>query len=228
MTFSIVRQEASIRLQEANALLGELRTIASEGGVRTDNSFSIKKGMFFVLLYASFEYVINRVITETANQIHLTSIKNKHLDYRMIALALDPQFTSLSEAGKKVKWKKRQVFCEAQKSSDIAVIHDTALTKELGNIWCNTLEQVFYAFGLSESHIYDENDSHYIDEVVDNRNKVAHGRESAASVGQAYTVTMLEQRLNAIENQKEYVISRFETFVRDREFISSSAKRYYQ
>ena len=220
MAFSTVREEGAARLQEVNMLLGEIRNIESRPGLERDASLQLKKGLFFVSLYASFEYTVTRAIGETASQIHSTNVKTAHLHHKMYPLALDPQITSIASLGKDTKWKRRSTLFESQKLLDNAVIYESSLTKELGNIWCNTFKQIFQAFGIDQNHIYDPSANGYIDEVVNNRNMVAHGRSSATDVGQAYTSGMLEQRLSAVENQKEYLISIFEKFIEDREFVS--------
>jgi hypothetical protein len=88
------------------------------------------------------------------------------------------------------------------------------------NIWAETIQKAFDLFGLSSNAFYDVRVKQYIDEVVDKRNAVGHGRESAATIGQAYTSGRLQTLLDEINKQTQFVVSEFENLLLTRAFIS--------
>lgn len=214
MPFDVVRQESAQRLLEAQIIMTDLRRIDQEEiQHRDETAYSIRKGLFIVLLYAAFEYCVNRLVLEVGSEIGASGVTNNQLCKEFYALALDPQFKSVAAQGKATKWDKRQSLIVELKSERSAVIHSSSLLSELGNVWASSLKQLFSAFGITSSHLHSPSAGQYIDEVVDNRNKIAHGRESASTVGRSYTLTMLQVRLDQLEMQKEYLISTFENIV---------------
>ena len=63
----------------------------------------------------------------------------------------------------------------------------------MDNVWAATVQKMFDVFGINRPALYDVKVRQYIDEVVDKRNAVAHGRESAAITGQSYTTRDLQK-----------------------------------
>lgn len=187
----------------------------------------MQKGLFIVLLYAAFEYTVTRLVTETAIIINARSIPCEHIDTCMYPLALDPELKSVASPGRAQKWERRSRLFGRQASKDPAKLHEAALLEELGNIWCSSLQQIFSAFGISQTPLYDPKVRQYIDEIVDRRNAVAHGRESPVDVGQGYTANTLTIRLEEIERQKEYLVFQFEAFLSSKAFVMPPFRKEY-
>ena len=188
----------------------------------------LQKGLFIVLLYAAFEFSVNRLITDLSLFVSSESIPCNHIDRAALGLVLDPQFKSIATpGGKNKKWERRASLIERQASADPATVHDEALTSELGNIWPNALVQIFSAFGLTHSPFYSKTVSQYIHEVVDKRNAVAHGRESPITVGQSYTIQMLENLLEEIEKQKDYLFGEFDSYLTTKSYIHPAHRAAY-
>lgn len=215
MPLSSVRNEAAARFAEANSLLGEISARESQEGTATTSGLNVQKALFLVAAYAAFEFTTNLLVIRTAEAISAAAVPHTDAAVSMLSMAMDPEIKSISSPGRKVKWQRRSTLFKKLFSSDPMRIHEEALLAELGNIWCASLDQVFEAFGLAAPSVYDPRAKPYIDEVVERRNAVAHGRESAADVGSRYTTSSLRVRLEALERQKDYLISRFEPILKD-------------
>lgn len=66
-----------------------------------------------------------------------------------------------------------------------------------------------------------------IDELTDKRNAVAHGRESAASIGEKYRTDELRKRLQDIQALIFKFIDRLESYFDKREFLHPSKQALY-
>lgn len=222
MPTSAVRAEAASRFAEARALLAELSSRESAEGMAVSAALNTQKAMFIVLLYAAFEYTTNLIVVRTAEAINGLHIPHSDLAVDLLSLALDPQLKAIASSGRKVKWQRRSALFSRTFSSEAARIHDEALLEELGNIWCSSLDQLLEAFGVAGPALYDPRARQYIDEIVERRNAVAHGREAATAVGSRYTAASLQVRLEVLERQKDYLIDKFEPLLRDRLYLRSS------
>lgn len=223
MPLTAVRNEAASRFAEANALLAEIKARELAEPTAVSAGLNVQKGLFLVTLYAAFEHTVTLLVVRTAEAISAATVPHSDLSVRLLSLALDPQFKSISSPGKRAKWQRRSDLLVRTFSLEAARIHDEAILDELGNIWCNSLDQVFEAFGLVKPSLHDPRARGYIDEVVERRNAVAHGREAASDVGARYTATSLELRLQTIERQKDYMIGRFEPVLRDQLYLRVNA-----
>lgn len=223
MPLTAVRNEAASRFAEARALLAEIKARETSEATAVSAGLNVQKALFVIVLYAALELTVTSLVVRTSETITGEAVAHSDLSRGMLSLALDPQLKSVASSGRRSKWQRRSALFARTFSSDAAHIHDEAPLKELGNIWCSSLDQVFEAFDLAQPTLHDPRVREYIDEVVDRRNAVAHGREAAADVGSRYTAALLEVRLKEIERQKDYLIGRFEPVLRDRLYLRSPA-----
>jgi len=97
----------------------------------------------------------------------------------------------------------------------------------MDNAWAATVQKMFDIFGITQPALYNVRVRQYIDEVVGKRNAVAHGRESAATIGQSYTTGDLQKLLDEIATQTRYVFSIFEGHILTKAFVRASHQALY-
>lgn len=188
----------------------------------------MQKGLFLVVLYAAFEFTVTRIVSDMANYVSGRSIPCEHIDRSMLPLALDPQFKSVATPAKRsAKWEKRTALVGRIGSSSTVRLHDESLTEELGNVWPNALRQIFQAFGLSSSPFHSSAAQQYIHDLVDRRNAIAHGRESAVDIGQAYSSPMLERLFEELEKSKDHLFAEFDNFLSAKSYVDSAHRAAY-
>jgi len=228
MPLSPARQEVAIRFGVAQSLLTELKLLEPAPGQPVPASVNVQKAMFLVALYAAWEFAITRTVTDSANIITQKQVRCCDLATAMFPLAMDPEIKSISTpGGRDKKWIRRSALFSRAANGSPATIYESALTSELGNVWAKALRQVYEAFGLPDSPFYEANVDKRIDELVEKRNSIAHGRIAPADVGRDYTSGMLESLLLKIESQKNATISHFETFIAAKAYVLPGAQANY-
>lgn len=226
MPFTTARQEAAARFQEVQTFLSSIKAV-EQSDTQYSAELNMRKGLLLVLLYGAFEYSITRAVTELTILINSRSVEIGHINASLYALALDPQLASCMAVGRDFKWQRRVELFQKQASSDPAIIHDTPFLSQMENVWANVIQKMFTVFGISIPALYDPKVRQYIDEVVDKRNAVAHGRESASKIGQAYTTGRLQNLLEEMSRQMQYIFSAFEDHLDTKAFVKVPYQRLY-
>jgi hypothetical protein len=228
MPLTTVRQEAANRFQEAQSFLSAIKNLEKARHQYADE-INVRKGLFLVLLYGAFEYSLSRTLTEATILINACRVEYGHMNERLYGLALDPQLASLTApgSGRDSKWDRRAELFRKQACSDPVVLLDAAFAPELQNAWAKTIQKMFDVFGIIQPALYDPRVRQYIEEVVDKRNAVAHGRESAARTGQAYTTGSLQNLNDQLSKQTQYIFSIFENHIYSKAFVKAAHQSLY-
>jgi RiboL-PSP-HEPN len=188
---------------------------------------NVRKGLFLVLLYGAFEYSLTRTLTEVCALINNLRVEYCHISEMLYPLALDPELTSVSSVGRDSKWQKRADLFRKQACADPVILLDGAFVAQMDNVWAATVQKMFDVFGVNRPALYDVKVRQYIDGVVDKRNAVAHGRDSAAITGQSYTTRDLQKLIDDIATQTQYIFSSFEGHIAAKSFIRIGHQALY-
>jgi hypothetical protein len=159
--------------------------------------------------------------------INACHVECSHVSEPLYALALDPQLTSCAMVGHEHKWQRRLELFQKQTSADPVILSDGAFLPQMENVWAVTIQKMFSIFGIVSPALYDPRVRQYIDEVVDKRNAVAHGREGAATMGQAYTTGRLQNLLDELSKQTQYIFSAFGEHISTKAFVKVSHRALY-
>lgn len=226
MPLDTVRQEVAIRFSEVQSFLSEIKQ-SERPSTAPSQETNIKKGLFLVLLYSALEYQINRSIIEYTQTVNLAAVKYIHISDDLHALTLDPELMSCAMAGRKQRWQKRVELFKKQNSGDRVQISESAFLEQLENIWTTTIRKIFSVLGISDGALYSPRVGQYIDEVVEKRNAVAHGRESAATIGRSYTIGTLQTLHDELSMQAQYIMACFERHLDEKHFIKLQFRGIY-
>jgi hypothetical protein len=226
MPLTTVRQEIANRFTEAQAFLTLIKA-DEQPFISQSQDLNTRKGLFIVLLYSAVEYSINRAVTKYTEIVNFTEVKYEHIDSQLYAFALDPQLTSCSMVGRELRWQKRFDLFHKQNSTESVKLFEGAFLDQLENIWDKTIRKTFNLLGIRDSALYDPRVAQYINEIVERRNAVAHGRESAAAVGQTYNAGRLQILHDEISTQIQYMIVCLEQHLDSKMFIKSQHKHAY-
>lgn len=220
------RTEVSLRSSELREHLVLVRALESADPTVPDtNEVLILRGLYYVHLYSLIEYTINQAVVEALRFIKETSTPYNQLVEDFLPVALDPDFSSFSAVGRKGKnWDRRFSFIRKERSGDACSPNEAVLGYDLQNIWCETLEFVFKCFSISDPVVPDPRFRPFIDEIVNKRNAVAHGRETAARVGRGTRSPDLELRFQAVVDTCNYLLDRFDLYIANLEFVQVHAR----
>jgi len=213
-----VRSESSYRLTEARNCLSYIRSIEIPPPEREPDVVYTLRGLYYVQLYAAWEYSIENAVQATLRAINSHGIEKRHYVHSTLSWVLHPEFSSLSMVGPEKRWRKRKELLDSMNSNDSAQIGDSIFSSEMQNVWPETIRDVIMYLGISTPAIPEENFGGYIHEVVDKRNAVAHGRLSPKQVGITRS-SELEKRLEAIEHTVAHIFFILEEHVNNRSFL---------
>lgn len=213
MSLASVRSDSAQRFAELHSLLAELKAREAAEGRSITLNLKVQRGLFLVALYAGLENAVTQCVHAVSQHISDQSIEFRNLNHHILALSFDPEFKSLATKKKSNHILARQDIFKIAKSSDPAPLYCESILAEVQNIWTNTLQFVFKSFGISDNPLYDMTKKGMIDDLVDKRNAVSHGRMSPLEVGERYNSSDIEMRLMIVERQKEYIIDRFERYI---------------
>jgi hypothetical protein len=213
--FDAVGLESDKRLRDAKKLLDLVVQIERSPG--DQELVKVLKGSFFVLLYGALEktvfYLVNQCI-----QI-LNSKHEKLLDLKPVlwALVFNDECTAIHDAGDK-KWTKRWELFSQVNDGEAKQMDDVLFPSSGGNIQLFQIEGIWRTFGISTPARMNERIATRLSNLADNRMKVAHGRESASSVGAGYTAADLNVFYSEVRDYITYLICCFESYIDNQEY----------
>lgn len=183
--------ESSSRFREVAEMLKHLRDIEPDRP-RFSEQFRVLKGLFFVQLYAAYEFTVNATVEDALTRIQALSRPVKDISLPLLALELDALFRSVADTFHVNNWTKRMDLLGKIGSSDDPTMSVSPLSPILMNPNANVLRAIWRLFCVRENLFKEAKWIGRVNELCDNRNKVAHGRESATAVGGAFSVSDLD------------------------------------
>jgi RiboL-PSP-HEPN len=227
--FESEKQSATNRLTEVRQLLETIKSLESTEVLRPDSTeVLILRGLFYVHLYATFEHSVNEAVLTLLRAVNDLKIKTVHLEPIFLSVSLDSDFNSLRDSGVNHRWTRRIDLLRKQSSMDQAAIDENVFSSYLQNIWQKNLQQIFDCFFINEPIVPNLTCSPFIDEIVNKRNAVAHGRESPVRVGSGTRSSDLHIRLDAISQIITHLIQCFERHVTELNFVRAEQRVNYQ
>lgn len=227
MSFTNVKSLTSTRFSEVQLFLNYIKS--QEPGNPTDPTpieVKIMRGLFYVHLYSTLEKSINEVVQKTLLLINAQNVKNNHFTLAFNTISVLDKLKSLKDCShKNFVDKSVQLFDEVG-SRNIRTINETAFSNNLQNVWMNTIEEILSAFGIKNIEIQARQKA-TIDEIVDKRNAVAHGRESASYVGERHRTDILRTKLDIAQNFTIQIIDTFDEYIENKKYLKPITKKYY-
>ncbi len=166
------------------------------------------KGYVFVQIYAIYEYVVKSSVEATLQAFNQSNVRLSEVRLPLLSLCLHGELQSLQDCSSKKAWEKRHALFEAIGSSRTAVV-DTALLPNLGDHFRHRdLQFVFEVFGVRGLPTRRRNHSFRINEVVLNRNQIAHGEVRAEEVGRNFSRQDINHRIDQMESVCRCIVAR--------------------
>jgi hypothetical protein len=173
------------------------------------------------------EYAMDQAFIRLALHISSIGVARKHVPAPIFSVALDDKFISLQEMKTPVrKYRKRIETMVCSRDGVPAEIPDNVLSQNFQSTSAEAIQLAFDVYGIMADPIYDITKKGYIDEVVERRHAVAHGRESPVAVGMR-KASELRVRYDATYNQAIYVIDTINRFCNERNFVLPRYRRVY-
>ena len=205
--FSLATTEINARILVAKQLLGLVRTFESPNPPEAATC----KGLMFVQLYATYEYAVHSAVQAMLSSIRSDGLCPQDLHQRALTLVLHSGFQSASTAGIRRVWDQRLDLVAALDSTvPLLTLDNTLFPKDGSHYRVQQLETIWAVFGLTVPVVPEPRLKLRIEELVENRNAIAHGRRTADEVGGRYSSLEIGKRIDDIEQISTYVVTQLD------------------
>lgn len=230
MDTTSVRHGTTARLNEARELLRHITAAEQAAGpLQPLPPFeSSLRGLFYVQAYGALEHCVNALVQQYLAFVVQTGVRQCHLKTAFNTIALDPELTSLAMRGDKKKWQVRRELFEKMISNTPAACNDSVFGVFLQNIWPQTIEEVLKCFGIDARPTREVRHVGYLNELVEKRNAVAHGRMTSTEAGEGKSSADLNSVFSAVADVCTYLVSTMEEHASNLGFIRDADRRLYR
>ena len=180
------------------------------------------KGLAFVQAYAVYEFTVKSAVQISIDAINSHGTMLKEMSPSLLALYLDPELSALRDCGIRGVWNNRiQIFQRAFSSDPVQLSSGTSPPTDGSHYRHTNLLMIFEVFGIRRLPVRRRRHLFRIDEVVNNRNQIAHGSETAEEVGRRYTRPEISHVIDQMESVCLLLVAIFDSYCVD----SSRQKR---
>jgi hypothetical protein len=227
MNYNLVRNKARAHFNEVQVFLNFITQQEPNNPIDvTPAEVKVMRGLFYVHLYSALEKTINMSVEHTLLLISSDNVKNKHYTLPFNAISVLNELKSFKDSGYRYFFRKSIDLFQAVGGSQISCINETAFANSLQNIWMSTIDEIRGAFGMSNIAVNPRIRT-TVDEIVEKRNAVAHGRETASDVGERHRSDVLRIKLQLIQDFANMIIDDFEKYYNDKKYLKAIVKKHY-
>jgi hypothetical protein len=191
----------------------QVRQFASEACDLNCNPQSAiaSKGLVFVRLYAIYEFTVTGIVTAALTEVQTHGLQIRDLRLSLLGIILDPELLSITTVGSGHKWPRRCELFERTDSSDSIPIPPIAFPGDGSHFRRPQLETIWTLFGLTSPTVPHRRHLGFIDEMVEHRNSIAHGRETPENVGGRFSGVDIADRIDWTQDLCLHLIAEMQT-----------------
>ena len=201
--FDLGRTEIAGRIMEGKRFLA---TASSRTTEHRDESATCR-GLLFVQLYGIYEYSVRTAVQGGLEAIRRDGLSCTDVRRSLLSLVLDRQWKSASTSGRERVWETRcDLIYRMTSASPLLDLDNTLFPSDGSHYRVRQLYSIWMLFGISSPIVPEPRLQGRIEEIVDSRNAISHGRQTAYEVGQRHSHSDMEHRINDIETIVSHVI----------------------
>ena len=201
--FRAARAEIAERVLEGSQFL----RILSRLGPAEAREAATCRGLLFVHLYGIYEYAVRASVQGALDFIQNESLSCADIRRSALALVLHQEWTSTCESGPSRRWSGRnQLIDKMLSKSPLGALDNTLFPTDGSHFRCRQLWTIWGVFGITLPIVPQPQLQGRIDELVENRNAIAHGRRTAHDVGRAHSDADMVARVRDTDEISSYVI----------------------
>ena len=219
---SDIRSAYTSRLVDVRFLLNTIQHLETASTpLFSSRGITITKGLFFVHLYGVYEYTVTSAVQRTIQHINAMNCTIDKCKPILLSIILDSECESLASVGRNSSWPKRWELFEKLNKTEPVRINDNIFPTDGKNIRYGQSTSIWKTFCIKDAPIPSEQMllRGRVDELVEKRNAIAHGRESPADVGRRYSLDDLEKRYQDIDGLCIYILDILESYLDNRDFL---------
>lgn len=201
--FNLVQNELARRALALRTFSAHIKAIESNN----ESVAKACKGLAFVQIYAMYEYTVRMTVQATIQAIRNEGLAVNRLRSELFALVLNPEWDSAGDAGNGRKWEQRIALIRAMNSTDpLSATRDSLFPADGSHYRIRQLYTIWSILGVTDSVVPEPRYIGRIDEMVENRNAIAHGRETPENVGGRYSIQDIEERVADAEAICQHIV----------------------
>lgn len=211
--FTSLKADAGRRSLEVAAFWRLISNLESKelSGHNLEPSLRTMKGLIFVHFYSVYEYVVIQSFASAVRQFNSHFLTCSQLKRPLLSLGLQERFQSIGDLSERRAWIPRIELLHAAEASQVLCLSEDSFPRDESHFRPQQLDTICHIIGLPLGALLpDIRLTGWIREVVENRNAIAHGRETAESVGSRYTSSELDIRRSQLDLLCNHIISTLE------------------
>lgn len=212
-----VKAESTDRLTEIRECLDFLSPLIPAAPQPTPRHLNSLKGEMFVQLYGVIECTITLTLKSVIDFINSLNLNVSDIKHSILGLVLNSEFDALINVASK-KWNKRVDLTDKIRLNSTCFINNTLIPTDGKNFGHSQLKSVWDTFSITEPIFYDLSFIGRLSEIIDYRNKIAHGVYAASNIGNRVTIPDLYNRQAEVSRFCSYFISVFEDYLNTSQF----------
>lgn len=214
-----IQATSSDRLSEIRETIDHIATLVPAPPTVTPRYVNNLKGQVFVQLYAVIEHTMTESVARSIDHINSQNLKLDDIKKSIWSLIMHSQFDSLIKITSK-KWDKRWELTECINNNIDCSINNVIMPTDGRNFGFGQIESVWKTFSITDPIFHDIRFRGRLSEIIDHRNKIAHGVTAASDIGNRNTITDLQNRHTEVSTFCSYCISVFESYLNNQEYAA--------
>lgn len=201
--FDSARKEVALRIVEGRIFLSRAAKVPRGERVAAATC----RGFLFVQLYGIYEYAVTRAVQAALDTVKRDFLGHSEIRRSLLALVLDAEFDSAAKAGRERLWERRIALMVAADDDTPALgFRDNVFPGDGSHYRARQLTTVWKILGMGAPILPSVRFVTRIDELVENRNAIAHGRHTPREVGGRYTNGDMKKWIDDTDAIAHYVI----------------------
>ena len=217
---------ATVSAQIADRCLSSQKTVALIKSLEETSQVALAsacKGLAFVQLYATYEYSVRSAVQATLVALCAAGVEIRTLRRNLLALVLDPHWDSASDSGRPHVWDSRMALIASLDSSELtSTLRDDLFPNDGSHYRIHQLRTIWKIFSVSGPVVSEPRLIGRIEELVENRNAISHGRLTPEEVGSRYSWQEVASRVNDTDTIAGHVVSSLESHVQSGGLFATS------
>jgi len=213
--FSSAQTEVTQRLAAIRDFISLLQA-TEQTGSGTSAATREGKGLVFIQLYAVYEYCIVSGVAAAVARVNALSLRHDEIRKSLLSMVLDSDCSSI---GASDGWGKRVQLFNNTVTSTSAQIRATLFPKDNSHFRVKQLELIWNIFGVPAPVVSSPHHIGRIEEIVELRNSIAHGKQSPSDIGQRFSSPELIKRVTDIDSICLHFLTNLENHTQRRESL---------
>lgn len=209
------------RLRQLDSILEYLSDETLPEDTKNSDFYRAQKGLVFVAMYAALEFAITQSVTRVLEVIGREEAPANRFKSAVLCSLFDSHFKALRECGTAKVWENRHKLVLAVTGDTEVTNVDSSVFPSSGsmNISIKQLKNVWNFFDLDSSPLPDGVQHFVLTEVKEHRNAIAHGRETAITIGRRFNVSQLGNKALSIRHLCLHITSTFASYCADKRYF---------